>query len=130
MRNYRNLDVWKKSHELTLQVYKVTEGFPGREQYSLTSQIRRACYSIPMNVAEGCGKSSNPEFARFLDMSSGSAGSASELDYQLLLARDLGLLMPDDYGELCEQLTHIRKMLTSLIQTVRTKAAKSAAPQK
>jgi four helix bundle protein len=71
-----------------------------------------------MNIAEGCGKSSDADFARFLDMSS---GSASELDYQLLLAKDLGLLALGDHKELSEQLTHIRKMLTSLIQTVRSK---------
>lgn len=127
MRNYKNLNVWQKSHELTLRMYKVTENFPRSEQYSLTSQVRRACYSIPMNIAEGCGKSSDPDFARFLDMSS---GSASELDYQLLLAKDLGLLAVDDYRELFERLNHVRKMLTSLIKTVRSRKPKSAAPER
>jgi four helix bundle protein len=118
MRNYHDINVWKKAHELTLVIYKVTEGFPKNEQFSLTSQIRRACYSIPMNTAEGCGKSSDAEFARFLDM---SAGSASELDYQLLLAKDLGYIEEATYQSLAESLNHIRRMLTSLIKSVRTK---------
>jgi four helix bundle protein len=122
MRNYRTLDVWKESHELTLQVYKVTERFPSGELYSLTSQIRRACYSIPMNIAEGCGKSTEADFARFLDISS---GSASELDYQLLLVRDLGYVSPETYQDLSEKLNHIRRMLTSLIKTTRSRSGQS-----
>jgi len=118
MRNYKQLDVWKQAHGLTLQVYKATEKLPRSEQYSLTSQIRRACYSIPMNIAEGCGKSSDAEFARFLDMAS---GSASELDYQILLARDLGYISSETYEKLAEKLNHIRRMLTSLIKRVRMK---------
>jgi four helix bundle protein len=119
MRDYRCIDAWKKAHELTLAVYKVTERFPGRELYSLTSQIRRASYSIPMNVAEGCGKSSEADFVRFLDM---AAGSASELDYQLLLARDLGFLEADAYSDLAERLDHVRRMLTNLIKAARLRS--------
>lgn len=118
MRNYKELDVWKKAHQLTLEVYKEAGKFPNTELYSLTSQMRRACYSIPMNIAEGCGKSSDAEFARFLDM---SAGSASELDYQLLLARDLGYLDTSMYDSLAEELNHIRRMLTNLIKNIRMK---------
>ena len=104
---------------MTIEIYKTTESFPSREQYSLTRQIRRASYSIPMNIAEGCGKSTDAEFARFLDM---SAGSASELDYQLLLARDLGYLVAETYQSLSETLNHIRRMLTSLIKHTRTRS--------
>ena len=120
MRDYKQLDIWKKAHALTLQIHKTTEDFPINEQYSLTNQIRRACYSIPMNIAEGCGKSTDAEFARFLDMAS---GSASELDYQLLLARDLGYLDTSLYNSLAEELNHIRRMLTSLIKSVRRKSS-------
>ncbi len=86
MQDYRKLEVWQKAHQMTLFVYKVTQSFPTNEQYNLTSQMRRSAYSIPMNIAEGCGKASNPDFARYLDI---SLGSASELDYQVLLAYDL-----------------------------------------
>jgi four helix bundle protein len=118
MRDYHDINVWEKSHELTLAIYKVSEDFPQNEQFSLTSQIRRACSSIPMNIAEGCGKSSEAEFCRYLDI---SAGSASELDYQLLLAKDLGYIKETDYQDLAERLNHIIRMLTNLIKSVRAK---------
>ncbi len=115
--------VWAKAHELTLAIYKATERFPRSEVYGLTSQVRRASYSIPMNIAEGCGKSTDADFARFLDM---AAGSASELDYQFLLSRDLGFMSTDEHDRLAKELADVRKMLTALIRTVRrTKAASS-----
>ena len=80
MRDYREIQVWQRSHTLTLTIYKMTESFPASEQYALTSQMKRAAYSVPMNIAEGCGKSSEADFVRFLEFAS---GSASELDYQL-----------------------------------------------
>ena len=116
MQNFRNIKAWQKAHELTLRVYKLTERFPKEEIYGLTSQLRRAAYSIPMNVAEGCGRTSQKELARFLDIAS---GSASELDYQLILVNDLGLVDQETYEGLCETLDHIRKMLTSLTKSVR-----------
>ena len=116
MKDYRQIQVWHRAHKLTLLVYRVTKRFPVSEQYSLTSQVRRAAYSIPMNIAEGCGKSSDADFGRYLDV---SAGSASELDYQLLLSRDLGFLDDRAYLELSTELTEIRRMLTALIQRVK-----------
>ena len=89
MRDFKQLKVWRKSHNLTLQAYKVTEAFPREETYGLTSQIRRASSSIPANIAEGCGMDGNAQFARFLQI---SMGSATELEYHILLARDLGLI--------------------------------------
>jgi four helix bundle protein len=86
MRNFRNLKVWKKAHELVLHVYKLTEEFPREELFGLVSQTRRSAVSVPSNIAEGCGRNSNVELARFLEI---ARGSASELEYQLLLARDL-----------------------------------------
>jgi four helix bundle protein len=82
-RNFKELKVWCKAHHLTLAVYQATAGFPREEMYGLTSQLRRASSSIPANIAEGCGRSGNADFARFLSM---SMGSASELEYHLLLA--------------------------------------------
>ena len=117
MRDYHDLDIWQKAHELTLRVYKLTEHFPKEETYGLSSQLRRAAYSIPMNLAEGCGRSSQPEFARFLDI---AAGSASELDYQMLLAKDLGFIDEQGYEQTFTELSSLRKMLTTLINRVRS----------
>ena len=116
MRDFRELTVWQKAHELTLEVYRVTAHFPSAELYNLTSQIRRACSSIPMNIAEGCGRDGNAEFARFLWI---AMGSSSELDYQLVLARDLTYLDPAAYSQLNDRLIEVRRMLNGLIQKVK-----------
>ena len=117
MRNYRDLQTWNKAHTLTLELYKLSRQFPKEEIYGLTSQLRRAASSIGANLAEGCGRQSNPEFARFVRI---SMGSASELDYHLLLSRDLGFLRAEDYQVASKSLTEIRKMLASLLSTVET----------
>jgi len=96
MKDFRDLNVWEKSHKLTLEIYVATAGFPRSELYGLTSQIRRCSASIGANIAEGCGKRGNNEFQRYLQIAS---GSASELDYHLLLARDLGFLPDPDYRQ-------------------------------
>jgi four helix bundle protein len=110
---FRDLKVWEKAHQLTLQVYKATAPFPKEEMYGLTSQIRRAAASIPANIAEGCGRSSDAELGRFLQI---AMGSASELEYHLLLARDLLLLAEKDYGQLNLEVTEVKRMLASFIQ--------------
>ena len=115
MRDFRDLKVWGKAHELALGVYRATSGFPRDELYGLTSQIRRCAVSIPSNIAEGCGRRSNPDLARFLQI---AMGSASELDYQLLLARDLGYLDPAVHARLSEETASVKKMLSSLINKV------------
>ena len=94
MQNFESLKVWQKSHELTLAIYKATANFPKDELYGLTSQIRRACASVPANIAEGCGRTGKAELARFLQV---AMGSASELEYHLLLVHDLGLLRDGEY---------------------------------
>jgi four helix bundle protein len=81
--DFRNLVVWQKSHELVLDVYRISRDFPREELFGLTSQIRRCAVSIPLNMAEGCGRGSDPDFARFLVI---AMGSSSELEYQLLLS--------------------------------------------
>lgn len=115
MRDFRELQVWAKSHALTLAVYHDTANFPKEERYGLTSQIRRCCASIPANIAEGCGKRSNPEYHRFLQVAS---GSASELDYHLLLSRDLHFLSTAQYDKLFAALIEVRRMLSSLMVKV------------
>jgi four helix bundle protein len=88
-RDFRELQVWEKAHQLALGVYEATALFPKEEKYGITAQMRRAASSVPMNIAEGCGRLGDAELNRFLHI---AAGSARELDYQLLLARDLGML--------------------------------------
>jgi four helix bundle protein len=122
MKDFRNLKVWHRAHQLTLLIYKSTAGFPRAELYGLTSQIRRCSASIGANIAEGCGRRGNGEFHRFLQISS---GSASELDYHLLLARDLNLLSDRDYDGLSVRLTELRRTLTSL--TIKVDAERSLA---
>jgi len=117
MKDFRDLMVWEKSHKLTLEIYSATAKFPRFELHGLTSQIRRCSASIGANIAEGCGKRGNNEFQRYLQIAS---GSASELDYHLLLSRDLGFLPDVDYCDLSRKLTEVRKMLTSLLQKVET----------
>ena len=115
MKDFRDLKVWEKAHRLTLGVYKATSRFPREELYGLTSQMRRCGTSIAANLAEGCGKRGNNEFQRYLQIAS---GSASELDYHLLLSRDLQFLSAVDYEALSKELVELRKMLTSLILKV------------
>ena len=94
MKDFRKQKVWQKAHDLALEVYRVTEAFPKREVFGLTSQIRRAGVSIPANIAEGCGQDTDADFARFLQI---AMGSASELEYHLLLVHDLGFVSDPDY---------------------------------
>lgn len=116
MQDFRKLKVWEKGHELTLAVYRATARFPREELYGLTSQIRRASSSVPANIAEGCGRSGKAELARYLQV---AAGSASELEYHLLLARDLELLGEKQYEELQAKVSEVKKMLSSFIQKLR-----------
>lgn len=115
MRNYRDLQVWDKAHNLTLALYRVSRGFPREETYGITSQLRRAAVSIGANLAEGCGRRTSSELARFVRI---AMGSASELDYHLLLSRDLGLMNDDDFMRAATDLTEVRKMLTSFLNSV------------
>ena len=117
MQNFRTLDVWKKAHQLALDVCRRTQEFPRDEQYGLTSQLRRSAASIPCNIAEGSGRATSPDFARFLDI---AAGSASEVDYELLLARDLEYISSEVHKELQERVEEIRRMLSGLLRRLRT----------
>jgi len=128
LRNYRDLEVWNKAHALTVYLYKASKDFPRDEIYGLTAQLRRAAASIGANLAEGCGRQTDNEMARFVRI---SLGSASELDYHLLLSRDLGLLNNESYEYSAKELTRIRKMLRSFLSAIervqpKTKAAASS----
>jgi four helix bundle protein len=116
MKDFRSLKVWEKTHALTLAIYKSTEGFPKQEMYALTSQLQRAAVSVPANIAEGCGKDSDAELKRYFLI---SMGSASELEYLLLLAHDLGYLPKNTFQSMTNNLIEIRKMLNAFIQKLK-----------
>jgi len=115
--DFKSLKVWQKAHRLALGVYAASATFPKDELYGLTSQIRRCSVSIPANIAEGCGRNGDAELARFANI---ALGSASELDYHLLLARDLGLLSGEAYGGLTTDVSEVRRMLASLVARLRS----------
>ncbi len=115
MKNFRDLQVWHKAHLLALDSYKATDSFPRQEMFGLTSQIRRAAVSIAANIAEGCGKRGNGEFQRFLNI---AAGSASELEYHFLLARDLQLFDDLGYKRLNAAVVEVKRMLSALVRKV------------
>jgi len=116
MRDFREIKVWAKAHLLTLEIYKVTATFPQTEIYGLSSQLRRASASIGANIAEGFGRGGNAELARFLQI---GMGSASEVEYHLLLAKDLNLLTQKIYDDLAGRIVEVKRMLASLLLKVR-----------
>jgi four helix bundle protein len=116
MRDFKRLKVWHHSHQLALSVYQATAAFPASERFGLAAQMRRAAASIPSNIAEGCGKGGNLEFGRYLRI---ARGSASELEYQMLLARDLGYIKEREFDSLGESLDHIQGMLGAFIKKLR-----------
>lgn len=115
MQDFRKLNVWEKAHEFVLDVYKASDLFPPQEKFGVTSQLRRSAASIPTNIAEGCGRGSNADLARFLQI---SMGSASEVEYLLILARDLKILPIEVFSEMEAELLQIKRMLNALIQRV------------
>ena len=122
MQDFRKLKVWERSHDLTLRVYELTAQFPREEIYGLTSQIRRACASIPTNIAEGCGRESPADFARFLQI---AMGSASETEYLIQLSHDLKYFNAHQYVELTDEIVRIKKMLTALLRKSRQQSKTS-----
>ena len=119
MRDFRELRVWAKAHELTLGIYKAMAGFPRQEQYGLTSQMRRASTSIPANIAEGSGRDTNPEMGRFLQM---ALGSATEVEDLVLLARDLEYLPKSAYHQLLTEVIDVKRMLSGFIKKLKAAA--------
>ena len=113
-RDLRSLKVWEKAHLAALSCYRETRSFPKDELYGLTSQIRRAASSVPANIAEGCGRGGNelPRSCRI------SLGSASELEYHLLLAHDLEILGIEPFQELSAQIVEVKRMLSAFIDKI------------
>ncbi len=120
MRDFKKLKVWEKSHQCVLKIYCVTSSFPSDERLTLVAQLRRSAASVPTNIAEGCGKESSNELCGFLGI---AAASASEAEYQLLLACDLGYLKEKTYLDLNANINEVKKMLNSFITTLRPKTS-------
>ena len=116
MQDFRKLEVWEKAHRITLRIYAITRGFPQDERFGLTTQLRRACASIGANLAEGCYRHSDKDFARFVDI---SLGSASEVEYFLLLGHDLGYIPDGDFQDLNEDVQEVKRMLAGLNRRLR-----------
>jgi four helix bundle protein len=114
MQDFRNLEVWNKSHNLTLDIYRLTESFPRTEVFGLSIQLRRGAAAIATNLAEGCGRAQS-EFGRFLQI---AFGSACEVEYQLLLSRDLGLITAEAYDATGAKLLEVKRMLHGLLKRV------------
>ena len=116
MQNYKDLKVWEKAHLFTLKIYESTKSFPKEEVYGLTGQLRRAAYSIPANIAEGCGKFSQQELAHYLNI---ALGSTNECEYYLLLSRDIQYLPEENYEFLHQMINEVKAMLIGLITKIR-----------
>ena len=123
MQDFKKLSVWQKAHKLTLEVFAISATFAHPPYYSLRSQMTRAAMSIPANLAEGTGRTGDPEFRRFARI---ALGSASELEYHLLLARDLGLVPAATHDRLSEGVVEIKRMLAGLIAKLSNKSELTA----
>ena len=113
VRDFKQLKVWQKAHRLVLDTYRHAAAFPVEERYGLTAHLLKSATSIPSNIAEGSGRTGDAELARFLSI---AAGSASETEYQLLLARDLGYLAEPDHSDLDAQVNDVKRMLNAFMQ--------------
>jgi len=117
MSDYKKLKVWEDAHKFTVDIYNITQKFPNNEQYGLTSQIRRSASSIPTNIVEGCGQLNNGNLIRFLGI---AKGSAFEVEYQLLLAKDLNYITDAEYNILVEKVKYTIRRLNNLIKSLKT----------
>lgn len=116
MKNFKDLAVWQKAHQVTVEIYRHSQQFPQEERYGLTSQLRRAATSIALNISEGCGRRTDKDFAHFLQI---AFASANETEYALLLSRDLGYLSEEHYATLQTTLEEVKKMLAALITKIK-----------
>lgn len=111
MRDFRKYEVWQLSHSLVLDIYSISKNLPKEEQFNITSQLRRACASIPTNISEGCGRNSDKEFNQFLNI---ALDSASETEYLIILSQDLNLLNLETATELLQKVNHIKSKIFKL----------------
>lgn len=116
MRDFKKYDIWKLSHALTLKIYNITKSYPKEEIYGIISQIRRASSSIPTNISEGCGRDSDLEFNRFLTI---ALGSASEVEYLIILSKDLNFIDENSFICITEEINVIKRKIYSLKQKLK-----------
>lgn len=116
MKEFKKLTTWQKSYQLSLEIYRITDTFPSKEQYGLTSQMRRCAISIPSNIAEGSMRSTDKDYKNFLYI---ALGSAAELETQLLLAKDLKYIEEGLQQKISSELEVVMKMLSSFIQKLK-----------
>lgn len=116
MQDYHQLKVWEVSHHFAVGIFRISRSFPKEELYGITSQVRRAAFSIPINIAEGCGRHTSKDFAHFLDM---AMGSASEVEEELLILRDIDFLDRKTHAVQDENIKKIKMMIAKLIDAVR-----------
>lgn len=119
MQDFKKLVVWQRSFNFSVEVYKCTRDFPKEEKYGLTSQLRRACSSIPINISEGAGRQTNKEFTNFVQI---AIGSAYEADCELLICKELHYLAPEQFEALYADLQDIKRMLTTFVARLRERA--------
>ena len=119
MKDFRNLKVWTNAHQFALNIFNSSKSFPKEEQFGITSQIRRAALSIPTNIAEGCGRGSDSDFARFIQI---ALGSASEVEYQILFCKELSFIDENSYLKFSKDIVEIKKSLTALLKKLRAKS--------
>lgn len=122
MKDYRQLKVWAKAHILTKDLYNITSKFPREELFGMTSQLRRAGVSIPTNIVEGCGRGSDRDFRRFLQI---AFGSANEVEYLVFLSYELNYMQKNQYTELNNKIIEVKKMLAGMIKTISFDISKS-----
>ena len=120
MKSFRELEVWQKSHRLVLEIYRVSSSFPKDERFGIVSQLRRAAYSIPANIAEGFGRRSTRELLQCLAIAN---GSLEEVRYFILLSSDLGYVQAEDFKKLDDQLNSVAQMIAALSRALRSKLA-------
>jgi len=118
LKSYKELKVWQKAYNLCIEIYKITRTFPKEELYGLTSQMRRSAVSVPSNIAEGYGRKTTPEYLRSLYI---AYGSSCELETQILLSGDLGLMKAEALNKLQADLGEVERMLKALIKAVENK---------
>ncbi len=116
MQDYKDLRVWQKSHQLTLDIYKTTEDFPKEEKYGLVSQLRRATYSIPLNIVEGCGRRTNKDKANFFQT---AFSSVQEVQYINLLSKDLGYVDQNKFENIEANVSEIKAMIVGFIKKLK-----------
>lgn len=117
MRDYHNIAAWERGHGFVKEIYKLTESFPKEETFGLVSQLRRAAFSIPVNIAEGAGRSTNKDFAHFLQI---AIASANEVEYELFLSMELGFIKEEEHSRLNTEIVEIRKMLIVFAKKIKS----------